>query len=162
MQPSFETAFLEVLKVDSRGVGELAVTTLTNDFMPLIRYRIGDLVERHEQPYRTTFLVHGRVADAFAVSDGARLTTRQVDECFAGLPGIAHYQLGQRPGGGWLLRFVPDLTDPDAATINELRHRLTQLLGGKDALAIESTDLLMPECSGKFRLGYPAKRQPED
>ena len=27
---------------------ELAVTTLTNDFMPLIRYRIGDLVERAE------------------------------------------------------------------------------------------------------------------
>ena len=157
MRPSHETAFLEVLNADEGGVGELVVSTLTNDFMPLIRYRIGDLVEQHEQPYRTTFVVHGRAADAFARPAGARVTTWQIDQCFVGLPGIAHYQLTERAEGDWLLRFVPDLAPPDAATIAELRGRLEQRLGIKGGLAIQQADLLMPESSGKFRLGYPLK-----
>ena len=65
MRPSLETALLEVLNLDGQGIGELAVTTLTNDFMPLIRYRIGDLVERQERPYYTSYVVQGRAADAF-------------------------------------------------------------------------------------------------
>ncbi len=60
MTPSLETAFLEVVEPDARNVGTLVATTLTNDFMPLIRYRVGDLVERREQPYRTVYVVHGR------------------------------------------------------------------------------------------------------
>jgi phenylacetate-CoA ligase len=158
MRPSLETALLEVLNTDAHGIGELAVTTLTNDFMPLIRYRIGDLVERHEQPYRTNYLVHGRAADAFVASDGRRVTTWQIDQCLADLPGIAHYQLCERAGGEWLLRFVPDIAAPTTEEIEELRQRLTRLLGVSGELVVRQTDLLVPESSGKFRLGYPAKQ----
>ena len=98
MRPSHETALLEVLNTDAQGISELAVTTLTNDFMPLIRYRIGDLVERHERPYYTSYLVHGRAKDAFVAADGRRVTTWQIDQCVADVPGIAHYQLC-RAGG---------------------------------------------------------------
>ena len=159
MRASFETAFLEVLRPDDRGVGELAVTTLTNDFMPLIRYRIGDLVERHERPYRTTFVVHGRSADAFATPDGLRITTWQVDQCLADLPGIAHYQLVERELGKWLFHYVPDIRAPDATETEEIRRRLQRLLGIASGPEIQETDLLMPESSGKFRLGYPAIRR---
>jgi phenylacetate-CoA ligase len=158
MRPSLETALLEVLNIDGHGIGELAVTTLTNDFMPLIRYRIGDLVERHERPYRTNYLVHGRAADAFVVPDGRRVTTWQIDQCLADVPGFAHYQLCERAGGEWLLRFVPDVTAPSAAEIGELRQRVTRLLGASGELVVQQTDLLVPESSGKFRLGYPAKQ----
>ena len=34
---------------------------------------------------------------------------------------------------------------------------VAQLLGAGGKLVIEQTDLLVPESSGKFRLGYPAK-----
>jgi phenylacetate-CoA ligase len=156
MRASLETAFLEVLNTDARGVGELAVTTLTNDFMPLIRYRIGDLVERHQRPYHTSYLVHGRQADAFNTPQRARVTTWEIDQCFADMPGIAHYQLCQRAEGDWLLRFVPDAAPPGAAEIDELRHRLRALLGLGGGPVVQQTDLLMPESSGKFRLGYPA------
>ena len=158
MRPSLETALLEMLNTDGHGIGELAVTTLTNDFMPLIRYRIGDLVERHEQPYRTNYLVHGRAADAFVTPGGRRVTTWQIDQCLADLAGIAHYQLCERPGGEWSLRFVPDITAPSAEEIEELRQRLAPLLGVSDRLVLQQTDLLVPESSGKFRLGYPAKK----
>ena len=156
MRASLETAFLEMLNTDARGVGELAVTTLTNDFMPLIRYRIGDLVERHERPYHTRYRVHGRLADAF-MPDGARVTTWDIDRCFADMPGIAHYQLCERGGGEYLLRFVPDLAAPNAAEVDELQRRLRALLGLPSGPVIQKTDLLLPESSGKFRLGYPAK-----
>jgi phenylacetate-CoA ligase len=158
MRPSLETALLEVLNTDNHGVGELAVTTLTNDFMPLIRYRIGDLVERHERPYHTNYLVHGRAADAFVASDGQRVTTWQIDQCLADLPGIAHYQLCERAGGEWLLRFVPDITAPSAAAMEALRQRLARLLRVSGKLVLQQTDLLVPESSGKFRLGYPARQ----
>ena len=46
MLPSLETAFLEIVEPDEGGIGRLVVTTLTNDFMPLVRYRIGDLAEQ--------------------------------------------------------------------------------------------------------------------
>jgi phenylacetate-CoA ligase len=157
MRPSLETALLEVLNTDAQGISELAVTTLTNEFMPLIRYRIGDLVERHERPYYTSYLVHGRVKDAFIAADGRRVTTWQIDQCVADLGGIAHYQLSQRAGGEWLLRFVPDIAEPEAGEIEELRRRLEKLLGASGRLAIQQTDLLAPESSGKFRLGYPAR-----
>lgn len=159
MRPSLETALLEVLNRDGQGIGELAVTTLTNDFMPLIRYRIGDLVERQERPYYTNYVVHGRAADAFATPDARRVTTWQIDQCLADLPGIAHYQLSERAGGDWLLRFVPDVTLPGAVEIGELQQRLQRLLGLPGGPTIQQTDLLMPESSGKFRLGYPAKQR---
>jgi len=157
MQASLETAFLEVLDPDPRGVGELAVTTFTNDFMPLIRYRIGDLVQRRRGPYHTSYKVHGRGADAFTASDGVRVTTWDVDECFADTPGIAHYQLCERARGEYLLRFVPDLVPPKAGELEQLRARLTALLRPEAGLPVQETDLLMPESSGKFRLGYPAR-----
>ena len=158
MRPSLETALLEVLNVDGQGIGELTVTTLTNEFMPLIRYRIGDLVERQERPYHTNYVVQGRAADAFVAPDGRRVTTWQVDQCLADLPGIAHYQLSERAVGEWLLRFVPDVTPPSAAQTDELRRRLALLLRAGNGLTLQQTDLLVPESSGKFRLGYPAKR----
>ncbi|MGO8930261.1 MAG: hypothetical protein ACLQU3_25610 [Limisphaerales bacterium] len=158
MRPSLETALLEVLNVSGQGIGELTVTTLTNEFMPLIRYRIGDLVERQERPYYTNYIVQGRAADAFITPEGRRVTTWQIDQCLADLPGIAHYQLCERTAGEWLLRFVPDLTGPTAAQTDELRRRLAQLLEAGDGLAVHQTDLLVPESSGKFRLGYPAKK----
>jgi phenylacetate-CoA ligase len=157
MRPSLETALLEVLNTDAQGISELTVTTLTNDFMPLIRYRIGDLVERQEQPYYTSYRVHGRAKDAFVTAEGRRVTTWQIDQCVADLRGIAHYQLSQRTGGEWLFRFVPDVAAPVVVEIEELRRRVEQLLGANGRLAIEQTDLLAPESSGKFRLGYPLR-----
>ena len=158
MQPSLDTAFLEIHEPDARGIGELIVSTFTNEYLPLLRYRIGDLLARQEEAGRTTYSVHGRARDAFRLATGARVTTRQIDECFAGIAGVAHYQLRERPGGDWLLRFVPDRTPPSAEAQDELRARLERMLAAPGKLAIEETDLVMPESSGKFLLGYPAGR----
>jgi phenylacetate-CoA ligase len=157
-RPSLLTAFLQTTAEDEQGISELIATTLTNDFMPLLRYRIGDLVEHSVQPYGTRYVLHGRVADAFLTAGGRRVTTRQVDECFAGLSGIAHYQLIEEPMGPWRLRFVPHSTGPVLGTLPELEQRLIALLELPSGLVIQATDMLVPEGSGKFRLGYPLRR----
>jgi phenylacetate-CoA ligase len=159
MRPSLKTAFFEVLHTDDKGIGDLVVTTLTNSFMPLIRYRIGDLVERSETPYGARYVLHGRAADAFTIGASQRVTTRQVDRCFAGISGIAHYQLVQRQLGEWLLKIVPSGAGPQAAQLQELNQQLSSLLKSSNVVKVEQTDMLGPESSGKFRLGYPANFQ---
>ena len=83
MKPGYDTAFLEIVDAGADGVGDLVVTTLTNDYMPLLRYRIGDLAERRAQPYGTDFVIHGRIRDALRAGNGRRVTTWQVDQCFS-------------------------------------------------------------------------------
>jgi len=157
MTPTLETAYLEVVEPDAGGIGNLVATTLTNEFMPLIRYRIGDLVECREQPYRTVYVVHGREQDAFITADGARVTSWQIDGCFAGIGGITHYQLVQQTDTAYELRYADDGNGPGAADSAKLRARLMRVLGIQGGLEFQPRDLLLAEGSGKFRLGYPLR-----
>ena len=144
---STQTASLELVEPDDRGVGQLLVTTRTNPYLPLLRYAIGDYAERSAAGY----VVHGRVRDALRRADGTLATTRQVDALFADLVDIAHYQIRQSTDGRldvWLMPVSPD----DALTTSSatLLPRLRQLLGAE--AHAQTTALIAPEDSGKFRL----------
>jgi phenylacetate-CoA ligase len=152
MKPSYDTAFLEIVTADACGIGDLVVTTLTNDYMPLLRYRIGDLAERHVQPYGNHFTVHGRARDALVARDGSRVTTWQVDQCFAGVDGFAHYELRQNENGDCILRFVPDGNGPAPDELLRVTSRLEALLQHPGKLKAEAMPVLVPAASGKFRL----------
>jgi phenylacetate-CoA ligase len=156
MKSGYDTAFLEIVGADPGGVGELVVTTLTNDYMPLLRYRIGDLMQRHEQPYGTSFVIHGRTRDALRAGDGRRVTTWQVDQCFVEMPGIIHYELRQNGNGGCVLRFVPDEAGPPEGELRRVTSRLEILLGSRVEIATQAMPVLLPAPSGKFRLTCPA------
>ncbi len=152
MKPSHENAVLEVIEPDCRGVGELVVTTLTNHYMPLLRYRIGDLVERRTQLDATTYIVHGRPHDSLRARDGRRVTTWDVDQCFAGVRGVAHYQLHQERTEACRLRYVPDGGGPAADEQRTLVSRLETLLQSPSGIEVEAMNFVLPALSGKFRL----------
>jgi phenylacetate-CoA ligase len=152
MKASLENAFFEIVEPDARGVGSLVVTTLTNDYMPLVRYRIGDLVERIEQPYTTRYLVHGRSRDALQRRDGSRVTTLDVDHCFAGLEGIAHYQLRQDDHGDCELKYIPEREAPAAEALKCATAQIKELLQLQNQVSVAAVDKLPPLPSGKFRL----------
>jgi len=152
MKSSRETAFLEVVETGSDGIGELVVTTLSNDFMPLLRYRIGDFVAHQLRPYEDIYVVHGRVRDALQAGDGRRVTTWDVDQCFAGVEGIAHYELREPERGSWVLRFVPANGGPTDAMLRQLTTRLQALLKTVREIQTHSMPVLLPTASGKFRL----------
>lgn len=152
MKASPENVYYEILNADERGIGDLVVTTLTNEVMPLVRYRVGDLAERRELPYATEYLVHGRARDALVRRDGRRATTLDVDRCFAGLEGILHYQLKQNERGDCDLQFIPDRAAPTAEGLEAVTGRIQDLLQLESRITTEAVKMLPPLTSGKFRL----------
>jgi phenylacetate-CoA ligase len=152
MKTGYDTAFLEVSDAGPDGICHLLVTTLTNEYMPLLRYRIGDLVEKQTLPYGNRFVVHGRAADALMAGDGRRVTVRQVDECFSEAGVIAHYELRQNERGDYGLRFVPYGTGPTEPELRRAASRLEALLSVRTAIKTEALTVLVPQASGKFRL----------
>jgi phenylacetate-CoA ligase len=152
MKASYDTAFLEIVDADACGIGDLVVTTLTNDYMPLLRYRIGDLVGKYVQPYGNRFTVHGRARDALTAGDGRRVTTWEVDQCFNEARGIAHYELRQSENAGSVLRFVPDGDGPTEEMLRAVTSRLEALLKTSAPIKTEAMPVLIPAASGKFRL----------
>jgi phenylacetate-CoA ligase len=155
MKPSYDTAFLELVNEDSRGVGDLIVTTLSNDYMPLLRYRIGDLAERRARPYGTEFVIHGRAGAALLSASGERVTTWDVDQCFADAEGIAHYELRQDERGEAVLRFIPEGSGPSGKTLARVLSRLNDRLEPQREIQAQAMDVLLPSPSGKFRLTSP-------
>jgi len=152
MKPSIETAFLEIVDTDAQGIGDLIVTTLTNDYMPLLRYRIGDLAERRATSRGDCFTVHGRARDSLTSTHGQRVTTWQVDQCFVEARGIAHYELRQDGTGACILRCVPDGTGPTKETLRTVTSKLEKLLQLSVEIKTETMPTLVPAASGKFRL----------
>jgi phenylacetate-CoA ligase len=156
MKALLANVYLEIIESDENGIGQLLVTTLTNDLMPLVRYRTGDLAQRFLQPYGTHYLVHGRARDALQRPTGQRVTTWQVDQCFAGIPGFAHYSLKQSENGACHLQYIPDGPGPDAAALNQVTDQLRRLIQLNStqtpAITTEPVQLLPPLPSGKFRL----------
>jgi phenylacetate-CoA ligase len=153
MKPVFANAFLEMAELDEQGIGALVVTTLTNDFMPLLRYRIGDLAQKFTAPYGTNYVIHGRARDALRDRDGRRVTTWQVDQCLAALEGVAHYEVRQEADGMATFRFVPEPQGPASENVAAVAGRLAALL----AFPVKTVSMptLVPAASGKFRLTAP-------
>jgi phenylacetate-CoA ligase len=152
MKQSYDTAYLEITDTDARNIGDLVVTTLSNDYMPLLRYRIGDLAEKIAQPYGNSYIVHGRIRDALTAADGSRVTTWQVDQCLADAAGIAHYELRQNEAGECVFRYIADVTPPTEDALNDVTARLETLLQTRTGIEAEAMTTLVPAASGKFRL----------
>ncbi|HXC36746.1 MAG TPA: hypothetical protein VNV43_12775, partial [Candidatus Acidoferrales bacterium] len=146
---------LEVVNPDDRGVGDLIVTTLTNDYMPLLRYRIGDLVERRSMPYATNYIVHGRARDAIRDGNGRRVTSWDVDQCFNDVAGIVHYQVHQEKDGTYQFRYIPDGDEP--GEMKTVVAKLEHVLKPHSPITVESVPMLPPTPSGKFRLTVRAE-----
>ncbi len=152
MKASPENVFYEIIEPDERGVGDLVVTTLTNEIMPLVRYRVGDLVERCERLDGTEYFVHCRARDALFRADGARVTTLEIDRCFAEVDGVAHYQLRQNEAGDCDIQFIPDRERLAPEKLQQVLERLADLLQLNNKISVSEVEKLPPLTSGKFRL----------
>src|SRR3979409_774722 len=97
--------FCEVIDPDTTqplpvgGTGELVVTTLTKDALPMLRYRTRDITRLIDEPcacgrtHRRMTRVTGR-SDDMLIIRGVNVYPSQVEAFLVGFPGLApHYQL---------------------------------------------------------------------
>lgn len=158
MVASRDVAYLDVINEDDRRVGELVVSTLSNDYMPLLNYRIGDLVERRStagEPDGASYVLHGRAPDALRSTDGRRVTTRDVDQCFIGCEGLVHYRLHEISTGKFLLSYISEGGGQAMASVSAVVEKLEQLIKPSTRIEMQRVKFLLPEGSGKFVFNYP-------
>lgn len=134
------------------GLARVVVTTLGRDWMPLLRYDIGDLVRvaqgpcscgRADEGYLIE-RIEGRANDAIE-SAGGLLTPAGLDDLVDGAePGIEHWQL-QRHDDGWVLHCVGGAQQGVSAAA-----ALAEALG--QPVSARPTPLIQPEASGKYRI----------
>jgi phenylacetate-CoA ligase len=162
MVASRNVAHLDVINEDDRGVGELVVSTLSNDYMPLLNYRIGDLVERRSLAggpgSGPTYVLHGRAPDALWSPEGRRVTTRDIDQCFVGCDGLLHYRLHETGPGNFLLSYIPEGNGPETAVVSAVVEKIGRLIKPATGIETQRVKFLLPEGSGKFVFNYPLAR----
>jgi phenylacetate-CoA ligase len=103
--------YCEIIDPDSMQVlpagatGELVVTTLTKEALPMLRYRTRDITRLIEEPcrcgrtHRRMMRVTGR-SDDLLIIRGVNVYPSQVEAVLVGFPGLApHYQLVLRREG---------------------------------------------------------------
>jgi len=135
---------------EGAGLYRIAVTTLGREWMPLLRYELGDVVRlgtASNGPGYRLARVEGRLSDCIR-TDAGLFTPAALDDLIDGAePAIESWQLAEEPSG-WRLRTVGSDGNIAAAM-------LTETLGRPIAASREAA--ILPEGSGKYRLVRPSE-----
>jgi len=148
---------VEVEEADEEGEwerGPLLVTGLSNEAMPFIRYRIGDVGTRLRKPcpcgrpgdvFRD---VDGRIEDYVQTPDGRWIG--RLDHVFKGLRDVAEAQVLQREAGRIEVTVVPGRSWGPASP-EAVRKAFAQRLGPDMGVEIRLAQRIEREKNGKFR-----------
>ena len=154
---------VEVLQPDGAiapvgGRGELVGTNLHSFAMPLIRYRMADVVTRGEDrcpcgsPFGTISSIGGRMVDHFQLPGGRLIHPWElVEHGLVDAAIVREYQLLQETESRVLLRIVPRRPLSDLE-LRELREPMQRLLGPDVSFELHLVDRIPLETTGKFRV----------
>ena len=140
----FETINPETLEaVEDGEPGELVITTLTKEALPMVRYRTRDITRLSNEPcvcgrtHRRIMRITGRDDDMLIIR-GVNVYPSQVEAVLVGLPGIApHYQFVVTQDGPMTALRVEVEVEPDAevsdasrvAKAAEVQHQIKSMVG---------------------------------
>lgn len=135
---------------------EVLVTCLAPRLLPLVRYRLGDLVAGDPQAPGFAQRLHavvGRCNDVLELGGGARVHSEAFSHVVRGFEVIAGYQVEQRRDGAITLRYVAarDLSPAEGARVRARLARVHPALAG---VRIERVPRLEPTVAGKTRRIY--------
>ena len=157
-----DAVVVEIL-VDGRPVapgerGEVVVTSLHSFAMPIIRYRLGDVVTRGSttcscgQPFSTLHRIEGRMADYFPLPGGRLLHPYEIVAIVGNAtPWLREYQLTQEREDLVVLHVVPWRV-PSAPELDDLHARVARIIGGDVTLRLDVVAALRIEPHAKFRV----------
>jgi phenylacetate-CoA ligase len=140
----FETIDPETLEpVPDGEPGELVITTLSKEALPMVRYRTRDITRLSDEPcacgrtHRRILRITGRDDDMLIIR-GVNVYPSQVEAVLVGLPGIApHYQFVVSQDGPMTALRVEVEAAPDApadadarqAKAAEVQHHIKAIIG---------------------------------
>jgi phenylacetate-CoA ligase len=135
--------------------GEAICTVFVNKTMPLIRYRVGDLLRAPEPsfcpcglPFPVTKEIIGRKDETIQTPDGRRIG--RLDPVFKGLENIIETQLVQTGVNVLLVRLVPS-TNYSASDKHKLLQALKVRIGNDMIIQFELLNEIPRDANGKFR-----------
>jgi len=155
-----EYGLIEVLQKDGSisrsGEGELLMTGLLNDAMPLIRYRIGDLarISQRDCPCgRKSSIIeelYGK-SGAVIVSEDKTIPTAAIAIAFEYLKNVKKSQLVQNEPNKVIARLA---TTDDFSEKEEsfMRWELQKMLGENMKITVEKVDDIPPAANGKYQM----------
>jgi len=154
-----DICFVELLGPDGAPVGpgelgNLVVTWLTNDAMPLIRYEMGDVGRLHDRRCdcgRTAplFDITGRLQDVFVDAEGRIRTPTDLLDLLVEYPGMGLFQLIQQAPDRYEFRYTGD--SDDTLDRGALERSLRATLGERSRIELTQLDHVALAPSGKFR-----------
>jgi hypothetical protein len=144
MHPASFSTHVELLpaRVATPGAEDVAlvvVTTLEREVQPLVRYVLGDLVQRASGGCIRS--VEGQLDDALVRADGALVTSGAIDRAIEARGGARAYQITHRDAA-----VEAEVAGDDTA----VRDALATLLPGM-SVSVRSTTAIAVEPNGKYR-----------
>ena len=138
----FEVIDPETLQPLPRGeAGELVITTLTKEALPMIRYRTRDITRLADEPcacgrtHVRIMRVTGR-SDDMLIIRGVNVYPSQLEAILLSLPGLSpHYQIvltrqGALDEAGIEVELAPDSSEADRrAKAREVAHHIKSMIG---------------------------------
>jgi phenylacetate-CoA ligase len=138
--------------------GEVVVTSLHQDAMPFIRYRLGDrarMLGRHcpcGRGLASIEILMGRTTDRILRRDGSEANPHLFHLLYHEVRGLFQYQIIQRSSDRFRVRFVP-LPGTETDPLRRLFHeKINQIMGYPVAIEFEQIERFTPSETGKLKL----------
>jgi phenylacetate-CoA ligase len=133
------------------GASEILVTSLFRRCLPLVRYRLGDLVvppdgQTHGLQFLTT--VRGRRHDLVQLYDGSVVHAEALTHAIKETAAITGYQVRQAESGPIALRYTAAQALPDHE-LTAIRQRLRRIHAALAEIPLERVDTLAQTRAGK-------------
>lgn len=143
------------------ALGEIAVTTLHNRTMPLLRYRLGDMGAASDaecpcgRPWPLMKMGVGKTVEAVKTRSGKVMSGALFHYINRGLleqniRGISAFRVTQRALGDFLVEYVPEAGD-EAKALRFFEEQLQATLHEPVSVTFQRVTVLQPEPSGKLR-----------
>ena len=162
---SLPTHYVEILKQDGTHAGpdeegEVVITLLTNYAMPLIRYRIGDMAIKGNQPcscgraWPLLREVTGRITDNFVTRDKTLIFGGYFRQILYFRDWIKKYQIVQEDYD--LIRVILIKIEKTrsqtslASELNEITEKIQAVMGKDCRVKYEFVNDIAPSSSGKY------------
>jgi phenylacetate-CoA ligase len=140
------------------GVGRIFSTTFGNQWFPLVRFDIGDIVRLASGPCpcgrnfgMTLSAIEGRLKSLCVAEDGRLVTHREIDDVLACMDGLGEYNLVQET----LKKVRIDVVGEDGQgkrVAQDTADILQKLFGRNMEIVVSEVPVILPEKSGKFLL----------